>query len=39
MTNQSSQIRWGCVNETALTIYDASFVLVFLIVTAYATYL
>ena len=39
MTNQLSQIRWWRVTWTALTVYGASFVLVFLIVTAYATYL
>jgi hypothetical protein len=39
MTNQLSQIRWGRVTWTALTVYGASFILVFLIVTAYAFYL
>jgi hypothetical protein len=39
MTNQFSQIRWGRVAWTALTVYGASFLLVFLIVTAYAAYL
>ena len=39
MTNQLSQIRWWRVTWTALTVYAASFILVFLIVTAYATYL
>ena|SRR5687767_11439696 len=39
MTNQLSQIRWWRVTWTALTVYGASFILVFLIVTAYASYL
>ena len=39
MTSQLSQIRWWRVMWTALTVYGASFVLVFLIVTAYASYL
>jgi hypothetical protein len=39
MTNQLSQIRWGRLTWTALTVYGASFLIVFLIVTAYATYL
>jgi hypothetical protein len=39
MTNQLSQIRWGRVTWTALTVYGASFLIVFLIVTAYAFYL
>ena len=39
MTNQFSQIRWWRLTWTALTVYGASFVLVFLIVTAYASYL
>jgi hypothetical protein len=39
MTNQLSQIRWGRVTWTALTIYGVSFLIVFLIVTAYAFYL
>ena len=39
MTNQLSQIRWGRVTWTALTVYGASFLIVFLIVTAYASYL
>jgi hypothetical protein len=39
MTNQLSQIRWWRVTWTALTVYGASFLLVFLIVTAYASYL
>jgi hypothetical protein len=37
MTNQLSQIRWWRVTWTALTVYGASFLLVFLIVTAYAS--
>jgi hypothetical protein len=36
MNVQLSQIRWGRVGWTALTVYGASFLLVFLIVTAYA---
>ena len=39
MTNQLSQLRWGRVAWTALTVYGVSFVIVILIVTAYATYL
>jgi hypothetical protein len=39
MTNQLSQIRWWRVTWTALTVYGASFLIVFLIVTAYASYL
>jgi hypothetical protein len=39
MTNQLSQIRWWRVTWTALTVYGASFLLVFLIVTTYASYL
>ena len=39
MTNQFSQIRWGRLTWTALTVYSASFLIVFLIVTAYASYL
>jgi len=39
MTNQIPQIRWWRLTWTALTVYGASFVLVFLIVTAYASYL
>ena len=39
MTNQLSQIRWWRVTWAALTVYGASFILVFLIVTAYASYL
>jgi hypothetical protein len=39
MTNQLSQIRWWRVTWTALAVYGASFILVFLIVTAYASYL
>ena len=39
MTNQLSQIRWGRITWTALTVYGASFLIVFLIVTAYASYL
>jgi hypothetical protein len=39
MTNQLSQIRWWRLTWTALTVYSASFLLVFLIVTAYASYL
>jgi hypothetical protein len=39
MTNQLSQIRWWRVTWTALTVYGASFILVFLIFTAYASYL
>ena len=36
MNVQLSQIRWGRVAWTALTVYGASFLLVFLVVTAYA---
>ena len=39
MNNQFSQIRWGRVTWTALTVYGASFLIVFLIITVYATYL
>jgi len=39
MTNRLSEIRWWRVTWTALTVYGASFLLVFLIVTAYASYL
>ena len=39
MTNQLSRIRWWRLTWTALTVYGASFILVFLIVTAYASYL
>jgi hypothetical protein len=39
MTNQLSQVRWWRVIWTALAVYGASFLLVFLIVTAYASYL
>ena len=39
MNNQLSQIRWWRVTWTALTVYGASFLLVFLIITAYASYL
>jgi hypothetical protein len=39
MTNQFSQIRWGRLIWTALIVYGASFLIVFLIVTAYASYL
>jgi hypothetical protein len=39
MTNQFSQIRWGRVTWTALAVSGASFLIVFLIVTAYAVYL
>jgi hypothetical protein len=39
MTNQFSQIRWGRLTWTALTVHDASFLIAFLIVTAYAFYL
>lgn len=39
MTNQFSQIRWGRVAWTALIVYGASFLIVMLIVTGYATYL
>jgi hypothetical protein len=39
MTNQLSQIRWGRVTWTALTVYGTSFLLVFLIVAVYAFYL
>jgi hypothetical protein len=37
MTNQFSQIRWGRVLWTALTVYGASFLTIFIIVTIYAT--
>jgi hypothetical protein len=36
MNVQLSQIKWGRVAWTVLTVYGASFLLVFLIVTAYA---
>jgi hypothetical protein len=39
MNAQLSQIRWWRVTWTALTVYGTSFILVFLIVTAYASYL
>jgi hypothetical protein len=39
MNSQLSQIRWWRVTWTALTVYGVSFLLVFLIVTAYASYL
>ncbi len=39
MTNQLSQIRWWRITWTALTVYGASFLIVFLIVTAYALFL
>lgn len=39
MTNELSQVRWWRVTWTALAVYGASFILVFLIVTAYASYL
>lgn len=39
MTNLLPQIRWGRLTWTALTVYGASFLIVFLIVTAYAFYL
>jgi hypothetical protein len=39
MTNQLLQIRWWRVTWTALIVYGATFILVFLIVTAYASYL
>lgn len=39
MTNRFSPIRWGRVTWTALTVYGASFLIVFLIVTSYAFYL
>jgi hypothetical protein len=39
MTSQLSQLRWWRVTWTALAVYGASFLLVFLIVTAYASYL
>ena len=39
MTTQLSQIRWWRVTWTALTVYGASFLIVFLIVTAYALFL
>lgn len=37
MTNQFSQIKWGRVTWTTLIVCGASFLIVFLIVTAYAT--
>ena len=39
MNAQLSQIRWWRVTWTALTVYGASFLLVFLSITAYASYL
>src|SRR5262245_32231516 len=39
MTNQLSQIRWWRLTWTALTVLGASFILVFLTITAYASYL
>jgi len=39
MTTQLSQIKWGRVVLTALAVYIASFLTVFLIVTVYASYL
>ncbi len=39
MTNQLSQIRWWRITWTALTVYGASFLIVFLIVAAYALFL
>jgi hypothetical protein len=39
MTDQLSQIKWGRLTWTALTVYGASFLIVFLIITAYASYL
>jgi hypothetical protein len=39
MTNQLSQIRWWRVLWTALAVYGAGLVLVFLIITIYAGYL
>jgi hypothetical protein len=39
MTDQFSQIRWWRVTWTALAVYGASFLIVFCIITAYASYL
>ena len=39
MTAQLSQIKWGRVLLTTAAVYILSFLMVFLIVTAYATYL
>ena len=39
MTAQLSQIKWGRVLLTTAAVYILSFLIVFLIVTAYATYL
>lgn len=39
MTTQLSQIKWGRVTLTALVVYIVSFLIVFLIVTVYASYL
>ena len=39
MTTQLSRIKWGRVVLTALAVYIASFLTVFLIVTVYASYL
>jgi hypothetical protein len=39
MQNQLSQIRWGRTLWTTLTVYGSSFLIVFLIVTLYASYL
>ena len=39
MTTQLSQVKWGRVLLTALAVFILSFLLVFVIVTGYATYL
>lgn len=39
MTTQLSQLKWGRVTLTALVVYIVSFLIVFLIVTVYASYL
>ena len=39
MTKQLSKIRWWRLMLTALTVHGASFLLVFLTITAYASYL
>jgi len=39
MTAQLSQIKWGRVLLTTAAVYILSFLMVFLIITAYATYL
>ena len=39
MTSQLSQIKWVRVILTALVVYIASFITVFIVITAYATYL